>query len=294
MTFRGVKRRLRRKSDIVLGRLFPAWQTKRIVKRGCGYWPDLKHPKTLNEKMQYLKLNLYSKDPVVWDCIDKYKVRSFVEAHGLGHILPRLYGVWDDVNKIDWDALPDQFAIKCNHGCGFNILCRDKSSFDVADAKARLDKWMHRTFGRERVQMIYDHIQPRIICEEFIETDDGLPPRDYKVFCSFGEPKMVLVAADRYEGKTTLDYFDMDWNWIPVTRDRPNAKEHIARPPFLDEILDAARELTRDFPIVRADFYHEKGKLYFGELTFLHGGASVAYNPGEYDRIFGDLFPLEK
>ena len=53
---------------------------------------------------------------------DKYEVRKYVEERGLGHTLTKLYGVWDNADVINFDKLPEQFAIKCNHSCAMNII----------------------------------------------------------------------------------------------------------------------------------------------------------------------------
>lgn len=276
-----------------LGKHFPVFSTRLFMRRKLGYNLDFNNPKTLNQKMQWLKIFVYSKDQSVADRIDKYKVRFIVEEAGLGHTLTRLYGVWNRAEDIDWDSLPKTFAIKCNHGSGYNILCRDKTTFDKKAATKKLNKWMHDNYGYENAELIYDFINHKILCEELIETEDGLPPKDYKIFCYYGEPKLLFVAQDRYEGHTKFDYYDTEWNWIDVRNGHPNAKEHMKRPEFLDEMFDAARKLSKDYPIVRVDFYHESGKLYFGELTFLHFGGVQSFEPGEYDYTFGELFPID-
>ena len=276
-----------------LGKHFPIFSTKLFMRRKLGYDLDMNHPKSLNQKMQWLKIKVYSHDQSVADRIDKYKVRSIIEKAGLGHTLTKLYGVWSNASEIDWDSLPNEFVIKCNHGSGYNIICRDKTHFDTVEATKKLDRWMHENYGYENAELIYDLIEHKIICEELIKTEDGLPPKDYKVFCSYGEPKLLFVAQDRYEGHTKFDYYDTEWNWIDVRNGHPNAAVHMKKPDFADELFDAARILSKDYPIVRVDFYHENGRLYFGELTFLHFGGVQCFEPSSYDFKFGELFPLD-
>lgn len=276
-----------------MGKHFPIFSTRLFMRRKLGYDLDIDNPKTLNQKMQWLKIFVYSNDPSVADRIDKYKVRKIVENAGLGYTLTCLYGVWDRAEDIPWEELPKKFVLKCNHGSGYNIVCTDKDCLNKKLVIKKLNKWMRENYGYENAELIYDYIEHKIICEEYIETKDGLPPKDYKIFCYYGEPKFLFVAQDRYEGNTKFDYYDTDWNWIDVRNGHPNASKHMDKPLFLKEMFDAARKLSNEYPIVRVDFYYENNRLYFGELTFLHFGGITGFVPNEYDYRFGDLFPID-
>ena len=102
-----------------------------------GYWPDLKHPITFNEKLQWLKL--YNRKPEYTSMVDKYAVKNYVASKiGPQYIIPTL-GVWNTVEEIEWDKLPNQFVLKTTHGgggCGV-VICKDKSSFDFDTAKKK-------------------------------------------------------------------------------------------------------------------------------------------------------------
>ena len=113
-----------------LSTISPTLCSKLLYYRAFRRKLDLQHPQTLNEKLMWLKLNEYEKDPLVVQCADKYRVRDYVKAMGCGEILNELYGVYERPEDIPWDKLPQRFVLKCNHGCGYNILCRDRGSFD--------------------------------------------------------------------------------------------------------------------------------------------------------------------
>jgi hypothetical protein len=83
---------------------------------------NLTNPINFNEKIQWLKFNELTGD-IYTLCADKYKVRDYVTAKGCGEILNQLYGVYDVPQEIDYRALPNKFALKCNHGAGYNIIC---------------------------------------------------------------------------------------------------------------------------------------------------------------------------
>lgn len=274
----------------IFGSIAPELATKILFKKYMGYSLDLDNPQTLNEKLQYLKLRTYAGNDLVTQCADKYAVRNYVEKCGCADTLVDLLGVWDEADKIDFSSLPDKFALKCNHGTGSNVLCTDKSKLDIENTKFLLNKWMREDTGRQRVELIYAHIERKIIAESFIETSDGKPPKDYKIFCSYGEPKFFFVASDRFDGNTKFDYFTLDWKWIPVKNGHPNAgPDIIVCPDGWEKMLETAKKLSKPFPLVRVDFYYEGGKVIFGELTFLHFGGLTPFDPPEYDLNFGRL-----
>lgn len=279
----------------MLSRHFPVYATKKKYKQRLGYTPDLNDPKTLNEKLQWLKLNTYWQNPVVRQCADKFAVREFVAGKGCGEILNELYSVYNDPHEIDFFAGPDEFVLKCNHGCGGNIICYDKSRLNIADTVGKLSKWMKEDYGLAHVEYSYEGIPRKIICERIIKTEDGDPPKDYKIFCSYGVPKIIYVISGGHGSNEALDYYTVAWEWIPVQNGSlPNAGAIHKKPDNLNEMLYYASKLSEDFPIVRVDLYSEFGKVIFGELTFLPTGGMAQYKPAEYDQKFGDMFPLKE
>lgn len=203
------------------------------------------------------------------DYADKVKVRDYVESKGLGHILPKLYGVWERAADVDFDSLPDKFVIKANHGCGYNIICTDKSTFDTEAARAKLDGWMNTRYN-SRIETHYSLIEPRIFAEEFIDDGSGLPPADYKFACVKGEPFLVMLCKDR-DAETGIRFyvFDREWNCVPeYWVEKYDDWDTIPKPDNLAEMVEYAALLSADFNYVRVDLYNTGKKIYFGELTF--------------------------
>lgn len=100
---------------------------------------NLENPKTFNEKLQWLKLN--DRRPEYTMMVDKYLVRAYIaEKIGEEHLIP-LLGVWDDPDEIDFEKLPDQFVLKCNHNSGTGMcICKNKQKLDVEQVKKELRK----------------------------------------------------------------------------------------------------------------------------------------------------------
>ena len=261
---------------------------------------NLKHPKTLDEKIQWLKLNTYYENPLVSQCADKYAVRQYVEKCGCVEILNELYGVYDCVEEISWDTLPNKFVIKWNFGCGQNLIVFDKSKLDIEDAKRKLKEWykVHDTFYLTYSEMQYKGIPPKLICEKLIETESGNLPVDYKLYCFNGVPDCVLVCSKRGQVEHGAEYYFFDKNWN-LKRYNKRGKDApvdftLPRPEGIEKLFDYAAKLSKPFPFVRVDFYLEKGGVTFGELTFTPCGGFDVNRLPETQLYFGDLVKINQ
>lgn len=260
-----------------------------------GTEPDLENPKTFNEKLLWLKLNKYADDPLVSQCSDKYAVREYVEKCGLGHTLNDLIGAWDDASEINWDSLPQRFAIKCNHGCGYNLICQDKSKFDTKKATEQLNQWMQEEFWKEYAEVHYRTIPKKIICEKYLEGKGNALPVDFKIYCFNGKPEYIgnFIERDIVTDDILRGYFDLDWNPSPVFKGEMQP-ELFERPKTLETMLEYAEILAKPFPFVRVDFYEVDGKIYFGELTFTPTGCLATYYTDEAQQKLGELLDVKE
>lgn len=263
---------------------------EKLFYKKMGYKIDLDNPKTFNEKLNWMKL--YWRDPILTKCIDKYTVRQYLIDLGYENLLTKLYGVYSDIDEIDFDKLPNEFVLKMNNGSGCNVICKNKKDLNMDEIRLRFKREMKRNYYYTYAEWGYKNIVPKIICEELIHTDDGKPPKDYKIFCFNGEPEYLFMASDRIDHNTKFDFYTTEWKWLPVKNHYPNAGDVLERPECLDEMLDLARKLSKPFPEVRLDFYYEQGKIIFGEFTFYHFSAFVPFEPYEFDLEMGSKFEL--
>lgn len=259
-------------------------------KRHAGYKLNLNNPQTFNEKIQWLKLNWYDSKATI--CADKYSVREYVKIKGLGYLLNELYEVYDSVEEIDLNKLPEKFVMKVTHGCGQNLVCTDKSKLNWEFEKKRFKKWLKTSHYFDSLEWVYREIKPRIIVEKLIETVDNKPPKDYKIFCFNGDPKCLFVATDRGENTTKFDFYDLNWNHIKVKNHYPNSGKIIPKPKELEDIIEYSKILSNGFPHMRVDFYIEDNKVIFGECTFFHFSGSEPFEPIEYDCKMGEYLDL--
>jgi hypothetical protein len=252
---------------------------------------NLEHPQTFNEKIQWLKLHEFPNNPRVVECADKYKVREYVQMQGLGDTLVPLLGAWERAKDIDWNILPNQFVLKCNHGCAYNILCSDKRTFDKDKAVSQLNKWMQENFGAFNIELHYSQIKPRmIICEEYL----GAQITDYKFFCFNGEPKYLYVSNDLvHDRKAKIGFFYLDGRKMPMIRDDYSPMEIDKLPDFFEDMKNAAAILCKDFKFVRVDFFIAKNRYYFAELTFTPSAGMMPFNPVEFDLEWGKILNIK-
>lgn len=252
---------------------------------------NLNNPDTYTEKLQWLKL--HDRKPVYTTMVDKYDVKKFVaDRLGEEHIIP-LIGVWDNVEDIQFDELPEQFVLKCTHDSGGLWICKDKSKFDFNNAKKKIKTSLKTNYFWQSREWAYKNVKPRIIAEKYMEDMKTGETRDYKFFTFNGEPKIMYIATGRGTGETYGDFFDMDFNHLNLTIDHRNAPVCPEKPDCFEEMKKAASILAQDTPQLRVDFYVIDGQYYFGEMTFFHCGGFEDLKPVEWNKIFGDWISIK-
>ncbi len=256
---------------------------------------DLANPVTFNEKLQWTKL--YDRNPLMVQCADKYAVREYVVQKGYGHILNELYDVYESVDKIDFESLPDSYVLKVTHGSGWNVLVKDgvvtigTQTRDIKTARRRLKKWLRKSQYIRYREWCYKDIQPRIVCEKYLE-DSGGSLADYKIYCFHGEPKMIQVVVDRSTNCQEA-FYDAQWRRLDlVSVNNPPCQREIEPPVCLQEMLEIAAAISAEFRYVRVDLYDQSGKPVFGEMTFFPGFGLLKFTPKRYDIEFGNLLKL--
>ena len=255
---------------------------------------DLEHPKTLDEKIQWMKLYYYKDNPLVYQCADKFRVRDYVKNCGLEHILNDLIATYHSANEINWDVLPQKFVLKWNFSNGGNIICSDKSKLDRKQAIKELNRFQKIKPHLKYAEPQYD-VEKVLLCEKFIETQNGEAPVDSKFYCFNGEAKYVLCCYGRsIDHRPAFYFFDKDWQLQRFNKMGKEAPEGFTmpKPEGMDDLFHYAEILSKPFPFVRADFYLENGKAYFGELTFTPGGGYDMNRLPETQLKFGQMVNL--
>lgn len=277
----------------LLYRLSPALLAKHRYLRETGRPLPLDRPVTFDEKLLWLML--YWRHPLKTQCADKYAMRAYAADRGYGHLLVDLLGVFERASDIDFDQLPERFALKATHGCGFNLICRDKAGLDAEAARVQLDRWLKEDFSEVFGEVQYADIPPRLICERFLDDGTGAFPSDFKLHCFHGRVHFTTVCTGRgADGQgAAYDHYDRAWAiQMPISKSGVHPERWRSRPDCYPEMLEAAEALSKPFPYVRMDFYALGGKPLLGEMTFTPAGCIDTGYTDEAQRALGDLIHL--
>ncbi|MGN1014133.1 MAG: ATP-grasp fold amidoligase family protein [Butyricicoccus sp.] len=266
------------------------WYLQLMYKVRTGQTLHLKTPQTFNEKIQWLKL--YDRRPEYTRMVDKLEAKQFASSLiGEEHIIPTI-GVWERFDDITWDALPDQFVLKCTHDSGGLVICRDKKRHDWIEARKKIDASLKRNYFYHWREWPYKDVPPRIMAERLMsdeaEQTEGLI--DYKFFCFHGEPKFLYVSQGLEDHATAaISFFDLNGDRLPFQRSDYREVEHFQIPSRLEEMKEIARVFASHIssPFVRIDLYEINGQVYFSEITFSPCGGALPFEPKHVDLELG-------
>lgn len=261
-----------------------------------GYPLNLDKPRSLSEKIQWLKL--YNRNPLYTSLVDKYEVKRIVaEKIGSEHIIPTIK-VWDNADMIDWESLPKCFVLKTTHGGGNYgvVICKDLDAFNKADAVARLKRAYKQNIYQTLREWPYKNLKKRILAEQLMVQNDGTGLVDYKFFCFNGQPRYLYLSQYQRDGgavKNISCFLSLDWELLPYRwKDEPIQTELPPKPRNLEEMISVAQKLSEQLPLVRVDLYSINDKVYFSELTFYPSSGLNPYDLREWDYELGDLLIL--
>lgn len=262
--------------------------------RRLHYKLDLKNPKTFNEKIQWLKL--YDRNPEYTKMVDKYEVKKIIEEKiGKKYIIPTI-GVYDKFDDIDFENLPNKFVIKCTHDSGSVVICKNKKSFNIDQAREKIERALNRNFFYPGREWVYKNVTPRIIVEKYLEEENGEEIKDYKFFCFNGTPKIMYISEDSMDvTQAKISFFDMDFKLLPIRRsDHLPLKKIPDKPVKFDKMVELAKKLSSNIPHVRIDFYNIGNNIYFSEFTFYTCAGYIPFDNEIWDKNMGDLLNLPK
>lgn len=265
---------------------------KKRFKENLGREVNLENPVKFNDKLQWLKLNWY--DPLAVKFVDKYEVREHIKSKIGSEYLNELYEIYNSVDEINIEDLPQKFVLKGTHGSGCNIICKDKNKMDWKKEKKKMKRWLKINYHWIAREWVYKNIKPRIIAEKYLEDSFRGDLRDYKIFCFNGEPKLIQVDMDRF-GDHKQNFYDINWDFKDVRiwcENDPN--NQIKKPKNYDDMIRISKILSKPFPQVRVDLYNIDGKIYFGELTFFHNAGTANFIDEDLEIKMGKWLDLSQ
>lgn len=292
--FRGV---LRKAKAFVLW-LSPRLGVQILYMRNYGRFFSWKNPQLLTEKIQVLKVGEYNRHPIYTRCADKYLVRGYLAEKGLAEMLVPLIGVYDGVDEICFDLLPNAFVLKWNFGNGYNIVCTDKSKLDIPAVVKKMKRWGRESQHLKTGEMQYKRIPQKIVCEALVEPQNGLTSLvDIKFHCIAGVPVYGFIVYDRFKNGQPKMY-SIDSSFTHTNSELDPSFEQVQESPILitdrlkADVLAGVQSLSKDFKYVRVDLMFDGTRLYFSELTFSSGGGLDKLRP-EVDMEMGRMLNLK-
>lgn len=269
---------------------------RREFKESTGQELDLNNPQTFNMKLQWLKL--HDRNPLYTTLVDKYVAKAYVtERIGVEHVVPVVGGPWTSADDIDFDTLPEQFVLKCNHDCGSVIICDDKSKLDHDYARHQLNRALGNNYFFVGREWPYKNVKPLVFAEEYMVDDEHDFIIDYKFYCFGGTPKFLYVANANFNNgvkNDQLTFLSLDWTPVPFYRmDHEPFPVDMEKPSELSEMIRIASCLSKDIPFVRIDLFDIKGTVYFSEFTFSPGGGCGVFHPDAWEQTIGSWIDLD-
>lgn len=280
------------------------WRERSTLVRLARLWRT-RHPVTFRDKVRYKMLRDHR--PLVVTFADKAAVRDYVAARVGERFLPRAYAITGDPAALRGIELPEEFVLKPTHGSGTAVIVSATAPADArlptdgswvyrhvrpehaarADLAAMAADWVSQLYGQgPNREWVYGHVPRQVIVEEFLHGPDGAVPDDYKFFVFSGRCRFVQVDAGRF-GRRTQDFFDREWNHLPLSGGPPWADPVPAVPPHLSEMIELAERLGAETDFVRVDLYDVDGRVVFGELTSFPAGGDSPFDPESFNTEFG-------
>lgn len=249
-------------------------------------------PKDLSWKIRWRMK--HDRNPLFIIVQDKYRVKEYAQEKGVKSA--EVYYATDKPETIPFDSLPDSFFIKANHGCKWNILCKNRELFYYGDGedfigrkvtqKYKLTReecieycksWLNSTYSKK--EWAYQHIVPKIIVEETLENYDGGELVDYRCFTFHGKVKAIYLDSATYSINHQKVFVDANWQPLQFKNTRELSPVVFPeRPSNFQEVVEAAEKLGSELDFVRVDLYNTTKGVVVGEMS-LYPMAGVSGSP---------------
>ena len=249
---------------------------------------------TFQDKINWLLVHDSPEDKYKY--VDKILLRNYSKKILGKDICVPLIKVYNNVDEINLNELPNKFVLKCNHGSGMNIICTDKSTFNLTKAKLQLDKWMKINYGLKKYEYQYINVKKKIFSEIFLK--DNIT--EYKFYCFNGKPKLIKVQAKYYKENIKMyHYYDLNWKItdletnLSINFKLPNNIK-FPKPKYLSKMIKYAKIFAKDFTFIRVDLYEFNDTIYLSELTFSPANLQSPYKNQKQRIYLGSLLDLSK
>lgn len=241
-------------------------------------------PRTMDEKILWLRHNYWGRHPATFYINDKYLFKYYFATMFDDKYNVPLLGVWDCADDIDFDTLPDEFVLKRTlSGGSFEVKPVNKRKDDPVAIRRLARGWLSDT----------TRVKGRIIAEKKLEFM-GENTVDYKFYVTYGKIMFLFISVmNKAGGRRTFQFWDVDFNnKLEIKMKHHSLSDTVVpKPECYDEMKTLAEEIGRHFPFIRVDLYESEGKVYVGELTDAPFNGRGPYDIA-FDKKYGRMIDL--
>ena len=265
---------------------------KRVMElRGKSY--NDSNPITIQDKLNWLIIHESPENKT--NIVDKILLHQYSKKILGKDICVPILKIYNNIEEINLDELPDKFVLKCNHGSRFNILCNNKTNFNITEAKIKLNKWMKINYGLSNYEYQYIKVKRKIFAEKYL-IDNII---NYKFNCYNGNPIFIRVTQDLPDKSAKINnYYNLDWelNELETNADKyiRNPEIKFKKPKHLKLMIEISKKFASNFIFVRVDFYEIKEQIYLSELTFTPFNILMNYKDRNQSIYLGNLLNIKK
>ena len=265
---------------------------KRFIQK-LGYVPNFKEPQSFNEKVTARMI--FDRDNTHTKLADKLAVREFViNKVGEKYLVP-LLGVYRNCKEINFEALPNQFVLKCTHDSGSAVVCKEKNKFKFDCAQQKLKKHMNMNMYVMKREWHYKNVPAMIVAETYIDlyrdSSNVYTITTCRVHCFEGEPEFIEIDIENDDAQCYSNIYDTQWNLQCFKVDlKSNVPDEISEPLQFVEMLGLAKKLCLESGYSRIDFLLSKDRVYFSEITLTPNAGRMVIEPREWDLKLGQYW----
>lgn len=250
---------------------------------------NIDQPVTYIDKIGWLKV--FDATDLKTQCADKIAVHEFSKQILGKDICVPILKIFNSPEEINFTNLPKQFALKCNHGSGYNHIVKDKSTENLEEIKVKFSKWTKENFALRGGELHYYDIKPTVYAEQFLSFTE-----EYQFLCFNGIPKFCQVISNRFDKKLcSNNFYDMNFNFVDICNlNFPNNPQHRdSKPQKFEDLKQLAKTLSAPFKFVRVDLYLiNDSQIYLSEMTFTPGNARIKFRNPDHQLILGKMIQL--
>lgn len=262
---------------------------KRFIKK-LGYQPNFDHPLSFNEKVTARMI--YERNTFHTQLADKFAVRQIISKHIHSRYLVPIMMTCKKFDEINFNLLPNQFVLKCNHDSGSAIVCSNKKTFDFKKARKKLNKHLKQNMYINKREWHYKDINPLILIEQYInlyrDPNTQLTITTCRVHCFENKVQFLEIDIQDDQNNCFSNIYDASWVLQPFTVDQKNnAPFNLKAPQSLKEILELAEKISFVQGYSRIDFLIAQDQIYFSEITLTPNAGRMVISPPEWDMKLG-------